>query len=215
MPIPTRNFVLLAVFTLILILAALFGQKILRSEQSAPNIASQSPTTLTDNRQTETCSGQPSPSLTEGPYYKTGSPKRTSLIESETVGTKLTISGYVFARSAGSRRARNCQPIANARLDFWQADGNGNYDNTGYKLRGHQFTDSSGRYQLETVIPGQYSSRTPHIHVKMQAQDGPILTTQLFFPERTKNQTDSIFNEQLQVKMQNTGEATFNFVINY
>src|SRR5437773_2103220 len=80
------------------------------------------------------CSGTITPAVTEGPYYKAGSPERTDLLEAGIPGTKLVITGYVYDR--------NCQPIAGAWLDFWQADGNGQYDNSGYKLRGHQFTDA-------------------------------------------------------------------------
>src|SRR5437660_786651 len=89
------------------------------------------------------CSGTPTPSETEGPYYKSGSPERTSLREPGLAGTPLTITGYVFSTA--------CQPIAHAWLDFWHADSNGNYDNAGFKLRGHQFTDKQGRYHLETI----------------------------------------------------------------
>ncbi len=39
-----------------------------------------------------------------------------------------------------------------------------------------------GRYTLETIVPGEYPGRTQHIHVKVQAPNGPILTTQIYFP---------------------------------
>lgn len=148
------------------------------------------------------------PSLTEGPYYKTGSPQRTNLTESTTVGEKLAITGLVMDT--------NCKPIPGAWLDFWQADGDGNYDNVAYKLRGHQFTDSEGKYKLETVIPGKYSRRTPHIHVKVRAsENSEILTTQLFLPNKEQNQRDTIFNEALVMKVVNfeddIKQANFNF----
>ncbi|MBV8772487.1 MAG: hypothetical protein JO166_09185 [Deltaproteobacteria bacterium] len=37
-------------------------------------------------------------------------------------------------------------------LDFWQADADGEYDNSGFRLRGHQSTDDHGRYLLETMV---------------------------------------------------------------
>src|SRR5712692_6892641 len=40
---------------------------------------------------TSACSGTPTPSQTEGPYYKPGSPECTSLRESGLAGTPLTI----------------------------------------------------------------------------------------------------------------------------
>ena len=56
-----------------------------------------------------------------------------------------------------------------------------------------------------------------HIHVKVQAPNGPILTTQLFFPGVQPWQADSIFDSSLQVKLQDTKngkQAEYNFVIN-
>ncbi|MBK8824018.1 MAG: intradiol ring-cleavage dioxygenase [Anaerolineales bacterium] len=122
------------------------------------------------------CSGV-TPQDQEGPYYTPNTPEKNSLLEESMQGDKLILIGYVLNAE--------CQPIANAWLDFWQADANGEYDNTGYTLRGHQFTDEQGRYYLETIIPGLYSSRPiRHIHVKVQAPNAEILTTQLYFPEQ-------------------------------
>lgn len=148
------------------------------------------------------------PSQTEGPFYKSGSPERTSLLEEGMRGTRLMLTGYVLKQ--------DCQPIPGAWLDFWQTDDQGEYDNQGYYLRGHQYTDENGRYQLETIIPGEYPGRTEHIHVKVQAPEGPILTTQLYFPGVAGNEADSIFSPQNLVDLQETDGgflATFNFVI--
>jgi protocatechuate 3,4-dioxygenase beta subunit len=148
------------------------------------------------------------PSMTEGPYYKTGSPERASLIEPGMNGTFLRLSGYVLTV--------DCQPVTHAWLDFWQANAQGQYDNNGYTLRGHEFTDANGYYSLETIIPGLYPGRTEHIHVKVQAPGGLLLTTQLFFPGVAQNQKDSIYSDQLLLAMQETPDeflATFNFVI--
>ena len=155
------------------------------------------------------CSGSITPSLTEGPYYKAGSPERTSLLQTGMAGTRITITGYVYDK--------NCQPVAHAWLDFWQADAGGAYDNSGYTLRGHQYTDQAGAYKLETVIPGEYPGRTEHIHVKVQAPNGPVLTTQLFFPGVAHNSSDSIFSPALVMNVQDTASgktAAFNFVLN-
>src|SRR5439155_4296235 len=142
----------------------------------APTQAPAQPTQAQASAPAPDCSGPVAltPSMTEGPYFKANSPERTSLIEPGTAGTRLTITGYVLTT--------DCKPIAHALLEFWQADASGQYDNAGYKLRGHQFTDEAGRCQLETIMPGLYPGRTLHIHVKVQAPNGPVLTTQLFFP---------------------------------
>jgi len=146
--------------------------------------------------------------LTEGPYYKANPPQNALLRTSGVAGTPLTLTGYVVSRS--------CQPIANAKLDFWQADGNGDYDNSGYTLRGWQLTDANGAYRLETVIPGLYPGRTEHIHFKVTV-NGQTYTSQLFFPGVSQNASDSIYSAQMLVKL-NTSTSpvsgTFTFVVN-
>ncbi|KZB86963.1 carbohydrate-binding protein [Amycolatopsis regifaucium] len=151
----------------------------------------------------------PTPPQTEGPYFKPNSPQRTSLVTSGTPGTRLTVSGYVFGLG--------CLPIARALLDFWQADVNGAYDNVGYTFRGHQFTNDQGAFTLSTIVPGLYPGRTRHIHVKVQAPGRPVLTTQLYFPNEPRNNTDSIFDPRLLMTVRDSGsakEAAFDFVLN-
>ncbi len=148
------------------------------------------------------------PSLTEGPYYTSGSPEQADLFQDGMPGTKIVVTGYVYDT--------NCQPVANAWLDFWQADANGNYDNSGYTLRGHQYTDADGRFQLTTVVPGLYPGRTEHIHVKVQAPDGQVITSQLFFPGVTQNNEDGIYNAGLLLSITETGgglQGQYNFVV--
>jgi protocatechuate 3,4-dioxygenase beta subunit len=148
------------------------------------------------------------PSLTEGPYFKANSPERSSLVESGMIGTKLTLSGYVLTP--------DCKPVPHALLDFWQANAEGQYDNSGFTLRGHQFTDENGHYQLETIVPGLYPGRTVHIHVKVQAPNRPTLTTQLFEPGESSNQSDSIYDARLLMNVQNVNGgqvAVYNFVV--
>ncbi len=144
---------------------------------------------------------------TEGPYFKAGSPESAALA-TNLPGTQLVLTGYVLAA--------DCKPVAHALLDFWQANASGQYDNSGYSLRGHQYTDAAGKYQLETVVPGLYPGRTEHIHVKVQASGGPVLTTQLFFPGVAQNDSDGIFDPSLVMAVQTTSTAwtgSFNFVI--
>jgi protocatechuate 3,4-dioxygenase beta subunit len=155
------------------------------------------------------CNGfQPTAAQTEGPYFKAGSPLRRSLVESGVPGTRLTLSGFVVTAP--------CKPIRRARLDFWQADANGAYDNDGFRLRGHQFTNARGAYRLETVLPGLYEGRTRHIHVKVRAPGRPALTTQLYFPNTSQNAQDGIFDRRLVVRMRAVGArrvARFDFVL--
>ena len=89
---------------------------------------------------------------TEGPFYTPDTPERRSLLEPGMPGTRLLVSGYVYSTA--------CQPVPGALLDFWHCDDAGVYDNQGYRLRGHQFADDEGRFELETIVPGLYTGRT-------------------------------------------------------
>jgi protocatechuate 3,4-dioxygenase beta subunit len=146
---------------------------------------------------------------TEGPYFKPNSPERASLLEPGMAGTHLVVGGQVLTT--------HCQPVARALLEFWQADAAGSYDNSGFRLRGHQLADDSGRYRLETVVPGLYPGRTRHIHVKVQAPNQPTLTTQLYFPDEPQNARDGIFNPALVMAIQDAADgklASFDFILN-
>jgi len=150
----------------------------------------------------------PTPAQTEGPYFSTGSPERTSLLEPGLAGERLVVAGTVVAT--------DCRPVARALLDFWHADDGGQYDNQGYRLRGHQFSDAQGRYRLETIVPGLYVGRTRHIHVKVQAPERPVLTTQLYFPGEQQNASDGIFQQALLMDVRDGGggrQASFTFVL--
>lgn len=148
------------------------------------------------------------PSQTAGPFYSPNSPQRQSLLDVDTVGTRLIVTGQVMTTS--------CQPLANSLIDVWQADAQGAYDNKGNKLRGHQFTDAEGRYWLETVVPGIYPGRTRHLHIKVQAPNRTVLTTQLYFPQVSLNARDFLFQPALLMAVQDSDEgqqAQFDFVL--
>ena len=152
----------------------------------------------------------PTSELTEGPYFTPNSPKRRSILPAGAVGTRLTLTGRVLTTSG--------KPIPKALIDVWQADARGAYDNAGYRFRGHQFTNAKGQYTLFTVVPGLYPGRTKHIHVKVQAPNQPVLTTQLYFPNEPRNQTDGIYRAECEIAIQDNGDGSkngdFTFVLN-
>ena len=133
------------------------------------------------------------PAQTPGPFFKPQSPLRASLLEPGMPGTKIVVEGTVLTT--------DCKPVPKALLDFWQADARGEYDNSGFRLRGHQFTDEAGRYRLESIVPGIYPGRTRHFHVRVQAPGRRVLTTQLYFPGEAENQRDGIFDRDLVMKV--------------
>lgn len=151
---------------------------------------------------------EPTPEQTEGPYFKADSPERADLRAAGMAGTPLVVTGRVLDT--------DCRPIAKAILDFWHCDDAGQYDNTGFTLRGHQFADADGRWRLATIVPGVYPGRTRHIHVRVQAPNGPLLTTQLYFPDEPGNASDGIFDAALVMDMAgdaNERTGAFDFVV--
>ena len=140
------------------------------------------------------CDGRPTPANPEGPFYRPNTPERASFIEQGMAGVPITISGRVLNT--------DCEPIPGAMVDFWQTDAAGEYDNSGYRLRGHQFTDEEGRYSLETIVPGQYPGRPAHIHLKVFTPDGrEALTSQLYIPGISENVPDGFFDRALLVRL--------------
>lgn len=162
---------------------------------------------------TPACGNDDDPTIaqTEGPYFTPNSPERASLREPGIDGKPLVLTGYVYAT--------DCKPVKKALLDVWHCDAAGVYDNEGYRLRGHLFTDEAGLFRLETIEPGLYTGRTRHIHLKVQAPDGPVLTTQLYFPNEPENERDGIFDPDLVVELvepERTGDpetALFTFIV--
>ena len=144
-----------------------------------------------------------------GPYYTPNAPFRTNLIEQGTKGTRLILTGQVLDA--------NCQGVGGALLDFWQADTDGDYDNSGYKLRGRLYADAQGYYRLETILPGLYPGRPRHIHVKVNKPGGSGLTTQIYFAGERENQSDSIFHPSLVTTLttlsDGSKQATFDIVL--
>ncbi len=148
--------------------------------------------------------GTATPADMEGPFYKAGAPARASLVEPDTQGVRVILSGRVLGA--------DCQPVAGALLDFWQADEKGEYDNAGFRYRGKVTADAQGRYRVETVVPAEYPGRPRHLHVKVSPRPGGrALTTQLYFPGESRGA-----NRALVVKAENrNGQrmASFEFVL--
>ena len=136
---------------------------------------------------------QPTVRQTEGPFFKPRSPERTDLREPGIKGQPIELTGFVLTRG--------CRPVERALMDIWHADAEGEYDNAGFRLRGHQFTDAEGRYRFATIVPAFYEGRTRHYHLKIQPPGGRVLTTQLYFPGEAKNRSDGLFRRELLMKV--------------
>ncbi len=144
----------------------------------------------------------------EGPFFKPLSPERADLVAAGTHGRICQLEGHVLTR--------RCRPVAGALLDLWHADENGDYDDSGYRYRGHIHADAAGRFRFRTILPGLYPDRTRHYHFKVQAQQRPLLTTQLYFPGEPRNSLDFYYSPELLMRISNgptEWTARFDFVL--
>lgn len=149
------------------------------------------------------------PASTEGPFYTSGTPLRTNLREPDTSGQPLVVHGLVLSP--------DCRPISGAVVDIWHTDEQGDYDNSGFRYRGHQYTDAAGAFRFETIRPVRYTGRTPHIHVKVQGPSTRLLTTQIYFPDLPdENARDGIYHDDLLLDLKHTTQGwlgRFDFVL--
>ena len=141
---------------------------------------------------------------TEGPFFKTNTPLRTSFLEKSSKN-RFLLTGVVLSGQ--------CKPVPNALLEFWHSDEDGQYDNRGFRYRGHQHADAQGRYRLETIVPALYPGRARHFHVKVQAPGSRILTTQLYFSGDESNKRDFLYRPELVMKAPRPDEGSFDFVV--
>lgn len=105
-----------------------------------------------------------------------------------------------------------CAPVPGALVDVWHCDALGVY--AGYEkygpdtgtgipfsaafghvqhtdekryCRGVQASDAQGMVQFETIVPGWYTGRAPHIHIHVHTREGErkslVFTNQLYFPD--------------------------------
>jgi protocatechuate 3,4-dioxygenase beta subunit len=138
-----------------------------------------------------------SPEVTEGPYYIPNHLTRRDITDGRP--------GLPLALHITVVDADTCKPIKNADVELWHADASGVY--SGYSanvppggpggratpnnrkrfLRGHQKSDSAGRVVFDTIYPGWYRGRTPHIHMKVHVGGQVVHTGQLFFNDGTSD----------------------------
>lgn len=148
------------------------------------------------------------PAQTAGPYYKPSSPERQDLRQDVKMGEHIDLAGHVLDTS--------CRPLAGVIVEIWHADHAGRYDNRGFRLRGWQRTDVTGRWAFRTIVPQFYSQRTAHYHFRVQPNGGRALITQLYFPGHPRNAGDGIFDSRLLMSVTQAGSARagrFDFVL--
>jgi protocatechuate 3,4-dioxygenase beta subunit len=139
------------------------------------------------------------PSNVLGPFYRPDAPwiaNPGSIASESSAGWSVVLAGRVSDAADG-------RPLADAVVDVWQADGEGRYSmpDDGAKawdLRGRQRVDGAGRFEVATVVPGDYTIkhdgpvgrlldvlerhpwRPAHIHLLVASPGHETLTTQAY-----------------------------------
>ncbi|MBT8359612.1 MAG: hypothetical protein KJO32_01565, partial [Deltaproteobacteria bacterium] len=60
-------------------------------------------------------------------------------------------------------------------------------------------TDTEGKYSFNTIIPGKYEPRPPHIHFKVWVDEKVVLTSQMYIV--TGEKKSSNINELLKLNV--------------
>ncbi|MCK5469932.1 MAG: catechol 1,2-dioxygenase [Cyclobacteriaceae bacterium] len=116
-----------------------------------------------------------------GPFYRPGSPIRSTIIASGSKGDVLHLSGTIHQKDGKN-------PLSNALIEIWQCDENEHYDNTSdeYRFRGALKTGKDGKYHFKTIVPVPYKAsesmwRPAHIHIRVSSSDHQDLISQIYF----------------------------------
>jgi catechol 1,2-dioxygenase len=146
-----------------------------------------------------------------GPFWRDHAPvcqPGDSIVRSATPGIPMEVRGVVYDAHG--------QPVANAKVDVWQASPVGLYENqdptqADMNLRGLFTTDAQGRYFMRTVCPSGYPvptdgpcgellaaqlrhpNRPAHLHFMVSSPGHKVLITQVFADDDVNLTSDPVF----------------------
>ncbi len=181
---------------------------------------------------TSSACGTSTNAVTEGPYWVTDSASgyNRSLITSDIAGTNtqtgvpFNLVLYVYDRK------NSCAAMQNVQVDIWHCNAAGIY--SGIKsstngngvdltaqswLRGYQLSDSAGMVKFVTILPGWYTGRATHIHMRFRStydtsSDGSTNTAQLFFDQTFIDNLDTTvapYSSEGKNSVTNAGDSVY------
>jgi protocatechuate 3,4-dioxygenase beta subunit len=173
--------------------------------------------TLTRSRPAQAQTASPrilTPSQTEGPFYPVALPKDADfdLLKNGPLDYRMGQPTWL----EGSVTDLQGTPVRGALVEIWQCDHAGHYDHPGdggkidkaFQGFGRVAVNAQGEYRFRTIRPVAYSSRTPHIHVKVKLANRELLTTQMYVAGEPQNQRDFLWRN-LSEAQRNALSASF------
>lgn len=141
----------------------------------------------------------PTPAQSEGPFYPVALPADADadLLANGPLryarGREALVEGVVTDTSG--------RALAGAAVEIWQCDEAGHYHHPGdggradpaFQGFGRTLADADGAWRFRTIRPVAYSSRTPHIHLKVRLGSRTLLTTQLYVEGDPGNARDFLW----------------------
>ena len=148
----------------------------------------------------------PTSSQTMGPFYPVDHLPDTDADLTRIAGSSGIAKGTPI-NVIGRVRDMKGNPVADAKLEIWQANAGGRYRHPGDaanpvpidpNFQGYAVvrTDRSGNFKFRTIKPGAYKIpggqwRTPHIHLDVVSRNERIVS-QMYFPGEKLNDTDLV-----------------------
>ncbi len=104
-------------------------------------------------------------------------------------GKPIVIRGYILDNF--------CLPVANARVELWHADADGNYPWADKNYEGYfqgfgvHYTNNLGEFSFLTVKPGSKNKKKPpFVSFKVTEAKLGSMSTRMYFPEEPSNRYD-------------------------
>lgn len=135
--------------------------------------------------------------MTEGPFFVDEKLNRSDLTADTQRPAVIQAAPLALTIAVYKLEADTYTPMPDVQVDVWHCDALGFYsdedhpmnheDTSGQTwLRGFQRSDADGLVHFQTIVPGWYRGRTPHIHFKVrltpaEGEAQKEFTSQLFF----------------------------------